>query len=539
MSDNHDENNIPMVNVQPAPMDDVIQDTPSQTDKLVENGKPARNYAETTTPTRLDENDQTISVTGSRVKNLEIRKIFRVKEKEKLVDKKRDSMIYKRTTDALAVVTEQDAFEKILDGMEEPIQLKRHGDSGIGIMKLTYTPPEDTSNLSNEEWALYTRSLTSLGERVRCDLVHSLFSVRIGDFDTDELLSLITSLNTLRSDIGTRTQGLLLSTEDAHLVVTIVDYILEHVSACSIKNWTIETIRRLLRVQDIPRLMAAALDSIYPDGYPLIRECTNSLEYDDTGKPKCDFSTLDESERLLHGLSLHFRRVMVTDDARLDDRCWNLLSSPWDSLSEENVINGQQHLWDINKGHRGWKQDELLGPVNDSGNALLYVRMAPPVYENYRREGMQWVQEVISMVESKIDQLEDEDEEVLSDEQKARRRVNYQTLQISLLEAQKWWPWVQEVVYKTPKGTIRQTDREKIRISLKDMSATEKTRKAFKEIMDANYPFFFYSYPAMAQYDCPKCGSPQKDADAYSGMIPLNMVPCFFAIAALTVRRYR
>lgn len=535
------EPSVPVENTASPADDDVDQDQPSETDHLIQTDKAPRNYADPHTPSRLSAEENVLTAPSMRESEVGINKKISAKQKEHLIDKNVDGPIYQKTTNSLALIHQDDAYHRLLDQMEEPLQLKDYEGMKIGIKKLAYTPPENPEDLTDEAWERYSRSIMSLGERDRCDLVHSLFSVRVGDFDTDELLSLITQLNMVRSDIGTRTQGLILSTEDAHIVTMIVDHILEHVSACTIKGWTIETIRDNLRIQDIPRLMAAALDSIYPDGYPFIRECTNTLEFEEDGTPKCDFSTLEEAERLTHGLKLHFRRVLVTDDRRFDDRCWGHLSAPWDSLDVEKVQEAQDHLWNINNDFRGWKRDGLLGPFNSKGSGLIYLRIKPPVYSRYRNEGIQWVNEVVSMVESRLDAMEDEDDESSVDieEVRAKRRIEYQNMQISLLEAQRWWPWVEEIVFKTAGGKeVKQVDRNKIRITLKSLSSTFKSREQVKDAMDKNYQYMFYSYPALAQYDCPRCGSPQKDADPYSGLIPLNLTMCFFVIAALTIRRY-
>lgn len=350
------------------------------------------------------------------------------------------------------------------------------------------------------------RSATKTGAIGKIPLWCSGFWVRVGGFGSEETFRLAGRLRNVRDNIGIKTNGLLYSTDDVHIISEITDYILDHVIDSNLEGWEVRsTLEAALRITDTPHLHAGALDTSYNQGYPLHQECQNVLDED----KNCDYATLPKEEREKNIARLDFIATAMRTTARFPSTAARFLTR--EKVTLEEVIEYQETLDDHNNASRTIGTYQLPGaqPIRFIGGV--------PSYARYKQEGRRWIADVVSVAG---DLVNTETSQSLSTEER-QRLIAARSRQVM---AQHQHSWINKV-------RIGDGENESRSDILEALGILSENRELAKQVYDDIRAFSkkqMHVYTAIPNWVCPKCRKAQPDVDEKINLIPFSLTAYFF-----------
>jgi hypothetical protein len=341
----------------------------------------------------------------------------------------------------------------------------------------------------------------------------------LGNFKTSEILSLNLALTETRAEIGYETGGMLFSGGDVNIISEVVDFILDHVIATNIRGWMVgdkAVLKKLLKVMDIPSLLAGALASIYPSGYPTVHKCKN------TGTAKCDYNPalevdIDGIEFKVDSL-LDFKKVVWTDRTRVSPKARRFMSSGNNVHTVEQIEEYQDEFNTL---------EPLSAPLSDSG-AIVKIAFHQPNLETYERVGRLWINGVMEMVNMAMDRITDADRET-----RRTKRISFIRNYQHALRLQKHAAWIKNLQMHVPGEDEPRivSDTDTLFSSLETLAEDKALAKNIIEAVDKHRVDAQVTFTGIPNYVCPSCNEPQLDpAEAEHGLIPMDMVAYFFTI---------
>ena len=341
----------------------------------------------------------------------------------------------------------------------------------------------------------------------------------LGNFKTSEILSLNLALVETRAEIGYETGGMLFSGGDVNIVSEIVDFILDHVIATNIRGWMVgdkAVLKKLLKVMDIPALLAGALTSIYPSGYPTVHKCKN------TGTSKCDYSPslevdIDGIEFKVDSL-LDFKKVVWTDRTRISPKARRFMSAGNNVHTVEQIEEYQDEFNTL---------EPLSAPLSDTG-AVIRIAFQQPNLETYEKVGRLWINGVMEMVNGAMDRITDADRDT-----RRTKRINFIRNYQHALRLQKHAAWIKNLQMHVPGEEEPRlvTDTDTLFSSLETLAEDKALAANIIEAVDKYRVESQVTFTGIPNYVCPSCKEPQLDpSEAEHGLIPMDMVAYFFTI---------
>lgn len=371
------------------------------------------------------------------------------------------------------------------------------------------------NRLSGVTAVRHIASSTGTGRINKSYLWHSGIVLMLGIFKKEDILNLVIRILEERMEVGTDTKGSLFTADDVHTTTLIVEFILDHVIDCNIKDYTIPMLRELLLVADIPTLQAGALAGMYPSGYPFVNICK---DYGDT----CSYNTLEQAEDSSKLPKLDFRKLCVVDGDRLDRTARRHMKAPMGSHTKEQVIAYQEA---VNV------TENVSVPLNDTGTSIYRVVMQLPTYELYRNESRVWLADIEHMVNTALSGAEDLDRRTYK-----QRRFSYIKSHMKRLGAQRQSPWIKSIsIATTGDDNYIIENRPSILDSISELSKNSELREAITDAVE-KYKFeSIFAFTGMPNYACPMCGKSQlPDGSPRPTLIPVNPASYFFDIMVLS-----
>jgi len=386
---------------------------------------------------------------------------------------------------------------------------------------------EGTDRLSGDAARRRIQAMLGTGENVVWRLWHSGFTVQLGGFTPGEIFTFQTQLLTMVEDVGMKTNGQIISADDAHLLCHMTDFVLDHVTDTTIKGWTKAIIEEHLDVRDLYTLLVGGLAAMYPRGYPFVRDCT--YKFDSEGS--CDWSTLKAVKNVDELVRLDFRMVTHIDTDRFTAKQARLINMPMQSVTLKDIEDYRNDFKDL---------AITSGPLNEQGKAIYKVVIRAPMYKDYRLECKRWLSDVVMSVDRALETAPD-----LGLKASTERRQNAIRMLISRLTAQRHSSWIREIIEESTGttwtcggenvGEMGWKTREEVMDRLGDLSASDEVSDALIDAVEDFKAKYTHAFVGIPNYKCPACGRGQsRKSDKRPGIIPIPVVHYFFVIMVLS-----
>lgn len=351
-------------------------------------------------------------------------------------------------------------------------------------------------------------SAAGVGKETEVILPASGLRLKLGTFREKEILNLQVELSERRLDVGRQTRGAMFSSDDVHLVVSVIDFILKHVIDSTVRiaddDYT-ETLRKLIRVPDLPALMCGALAGMYPNGYPFIHRCMN---------PECGYNTFN-AEDPEKGPKLMFKYLHHWDPSKVTPKRFRHLSAVWKAHTVDAVKEYQE-------------ESCVTGtiPLEQENGSVIYLDIKAPSYDHYRHYTTSWLTDVMSMVDAAL-----EVSDATSKDESRSRRANYLQSTINRLSLLRHGAWVNEIRVTTDEGTATVDETADIYAVLEDLCKESKIVQAVYPEIDKVRVKSLFGYTGLVVFDCPECGHEQQsEKPDHPNIIPVNITSYFFDI---------
>lgn len=359
-------------------------------------------------------------------------------------------------------------------------------DIGAGKPRFGNTPG---NVLVGERALLKASSLLGLGGVVQIPLWHTGIWVSIKAPSEASLLELERRIANEKVALGRFTSGMIFSNTSVYTISYVVNFVLNHIYDASIKNTTQETLKRLIKVTDIPSLVWGLICAIYPNGYEYARPCT-------TNPAEC--------QHIVKG-KINLSKLHWVDNASLNDAQKRMMAKRTEKFSEEDL-----------KGYE--KEHSRGGEYTITLMDELRFKLKVPTIAEYEQSGFTWVDNIVDLLENS-----------LGVSLKGKERDEYITDQGRLTALRQYAHWVRSIEV----GEDFIEDRETIDLFLSSLSSKEEISTKFFEGVGRYIDNSTVALVAIPKYRCPSCGGEQKadlNKDRYPFLLPIDIVRIFFSL---------
>lgn len=306
-----------------------------------------------------------------------------------------------------------------------------------------------------------------------------------------ELLDLEREISVDKVNLGRESNGQIFSNIEVYATQRIVNFIIKHVTDCSIDSWTPDIIKSLLVVTDIPPCIAWMLANIYPNGYPFSQPCLATLS--------CNY---------VSSKTINLPRIVWTDSSLLSREQLAVMN---DRTVKRTIAEIQDY------------QDRFRFVVEPTVQIEdgLYIRLAVPTVEKMERVGTRWINKVSENVRRSF-------EDKLSPDEQSQHKYE-QTLLTNLMQYAHWFKSIRDSDSgDTIVAEITDLDMDSVIESLcSNVSVVGKIYRKIEEFIDNSV----VSICAIPKESCPSCGSlPDNTANKHPELIPIDMVAVFFIL---------
>jgi hypothetical protein len=352
-------------------------------------------------------------------------------------------------------------------------------------------------------------SILGIGEVVQIPLHHSGIWIAISPPKDNELINLENALSSNQILLGRLTSTLVYSNYSVVFNRILVDFILDHMVATSLKLTEEDDIRNYILIQDLYPLVLGLITSMYPDGYNITRSCANTIVEDENGVPVCTFvSTAKVDPKKL----LWLNRTSLNKEMMM-----HMSKRTPGSVTVEDVKYYQST---INK----LADQEII--VTATNGTIINITLTSPTLFDYITNGELWVQNVIKKAEDIF---------VTTDTAEIKNGKVSDVLSAVLLGIYNVY------VKRIESDGAEVDDRYSIDEILDTISSDEKILDEFIEKVRAYINGAVIAIVATPDFVCPNCRSnqPTHELKAFKDLVPLNVVENFFALSALRINKIR
>lgn len=408
-------------------------------------------------------------------------------------------------------------YDRIFKDNDELTQSVKSEKGPIRIQGQSIGSPGST--LTGPTALMALQSAMGVGRPTKIPLWHSGIVLTVSNFKESEILGLSHSLNEQRIELGYATQGFLFSGSDVNLVMTIVDFILDHAIACNLNGWMQgdrSVLKSLILVSDIPALLAGGLDSMYPSGYPSERHCKN------TGTEKCDYVSpleLDVSNYTFKVDSLlRFGRTLWVDNSRIPLSARQHMSAPTGAHEESHIREYQETFNTVNS---------LTDPI-PMGDVDIQIALRQPNLSTYEEAGNLWITGVLDMVDGAMAKFNESGREV-----RAKKRREYIAQYEYVLRFQKHAAWVSSIQWgeDLSESPSIANDPKTIFDLMEGLTSDSTMVKIATDAINRYREDTQVTFTGITNFKCPVCGESQVEGTQLKhGIIPMDMVGYFFML---------
>lgn len=356
-------------------------------------------------------------------------------------------------------------------------------------------------------------SLLNIGEVTQVPLWHSGFWVTLKSPTQKALINLDIALTNSQITLGRETNSLIFSNYQVVFNRILVGFILDHISAYTIKLPEDKQLEDFILIQDYYPLILGILSSMYPNGIYNTRGCVNISKLSDDGSPLCDYvinSTLDPKKLLWVNRKLLTKNMLEHMSQRRTS-----------SVSVDSVIEYQKSITALLE-----KEVDL----ETENGVSVKIKLGSPTLAEYVDKGELWVNEIITETESlftETDSIERKNEKIMN------------MLSSKLLGV--YNTYVKELKFTAGQEHVTVKDPSTIEETLATIGIEEKVKVSYFKAISKYITETAIAFVAIPSYICPKCGADHSESreGPFKAFIPLNLVEHFFVLSAFRISRTR
>jgi len=367
-------------------------------------------------------------------------------------------------------------------------------------------------------------SALGIGEVTQVPLWHSGFWVTLKPIKEIDLINLELELTNNQINLGRDTNSLVYSNYQVVLNRIIANFVLDNIENTTLDTQSLQgNLLDYIQVQDFNILVNGLLYSMYPNGYPLVRTCSNSIVMVDN-KPKCNY--------VVSG-NVDFKKMLYVNRPVLSKYHFIQMSkrNP-NTVTLDDVIDYQKTL---NAGLLGYKQsdDENIGDSEYGEYSVSYkipngtifkFYLKTPSLLGYIDAGEQWISDIIK-----------KSEEIFTDattDAEKNRIINDTTATVI------------GGIYNSYISKIVINDVDVVEDIDSGLGMLTSDPELLEFLIDSVKDFINKTTVAavgIPNYTCPKCKELQieNNENSFSDIIPINVTESFFALCVLKVQKVR
>lgn len=418
----------------------------------------------------------------------------KVNDSEKFTtDNERMFLAYLKS--AAELYHEMRSFDKTL--LRENSQWEQAIMSDIGPLALSKPNfgKSNNKNISGEKAILKMSSIMNLGQLMSVPLWHSGLWIKLKAPSDAALLALENRIAEEKVMLGRQTNGFVFSNSSAYIYDYLINLILSCVYDVSYVKQSVDDLKQIIKITDIPTLVWGFLCTIYPNGYPIAQPCINNIG-------KCN--------HIEHEM-VSISKLMWLDKSSLTPAQIKHMTKRDVKMTEEEIKKYQDELQ---------VGGDKLVSVNDN----LSVKLSVPSIQDYISSGYNWVEGIERMVTQSFAVTKQGDE-----------RNEYIVAMSKTMALRQYAHWIKEInIYddpSDPESVMYITDRDTLEESMdtlsKDIELGEVVMKKITEYIDGAT----MAVVGIPRYLCPVCNEDQgKFLPENRYIIPLDVVKVFFTL---------
>lgn len=352
---------------------------------------------------------------------------------------------------------------------------------------------------NSDDPVLRIRNELGMGGLVQIPLWHSGIWLTLRTPSDKSLLELERRISAEKIDFGRRSNGMVFSNTEVYATSHVVDFVLEHVHTSTVDKASIDQLKELIRVTDIPQMAWGILLAVYPKGYPLSQPCVADPE-------NCD--------HVVNQL-INIGRISWVDTTKLTVRQKKHMANRIARYTSEKIKE---------------YQDEFAFDVISSVklNENIHVKLGVPSVIKAQETGYAWVDGITTATQ-----------QAFSLKLKENERVDYIREQALLTGLRQYSHWIESVVRTDASSeeepiTSAEVLDEIVEVICASEELTSNVYKAIQSFIDGST----ISMIALPRYKCPAC---QKEPDErylkHPHLIPLDVIYVFFILRVQKLAR--
>lgn len=341
--------------------------------------------------------------------------------------------------------------------------------------------------LSGERAIMKASAVLGLGAIVQIPLWHSGIWISIKAPQDIRLYELHQRIANEKIALGRLSNGMIFSNSSIYNISYMVNFVLEHVYDATVKDISMDNLKSIIKVTDIPTLLWGMACAIYPNGYPYQRSCINpSGECQEVVRETLALSKLSWTDN--RSLTDWQRKFMAKRNVKADDA----------SLKRYQ----EEH---INIGSRSIELNENLKMILDV-----------PTIQQYEDSGFAWIDGIVRMMEDSF-----------AVSLQGNQRNSYITSQGKLTSMRQYGHWVSKIIIGDEETD---DDRETIEELVGLFSSDQDIADSFIVEVGRYIDDSTISLIAIPSYECPSCGYNQSEDSKHPYLITLDVAQIFFTL---------
>lgn len=351
--------------------------------------------------------------------------------------------------------------------------------------------------LTGKNAMMRARQEMGIGDFVTLPAPHTGIWVTLLVAGEDEMVNFHTRVINTKSVLGRRTAGLVFSNSDVIILRHQWELLSGMIFQTSLGHANKKELVNLIKVQDIPLLIAGYMAARFRSGYTLAQPCQ-------IDPAKC-------ADVALHKVNIN--RMSIIDNARLTDAQRAHIRRRAGHTTE-SVLAYQEHFSAMNNNIRN------ITPG-------IRVVFTTPSIEEKMKAGDAW-----------IDNIEDAVTLSFKDTMSRDERVAYINKQAAISALRNYSHWVSRIDYLDPDGNVDGyiDGSEDIYLQLAELSKDEVFKDAFFKEVNTYINEVTIGIVALPRYTCQACKQKQPAVNGhFPDYTPVNMDRAFFTLLANTL----
>ncbi len=372
---------------------------------------------------------------------------------------------------------------------------------GVATPKIA-TPKADNELLTGLAALMKVQALTGTGKRTTVPFWSSGIWISFRAPTLESLVELERRIIESKSTLGRTTHGFIFSNQAVYVDALLVDFALAHAFDSSLKGWTPDLLKSVLKHPDIQNIALAMAITIYPNGFNYAQPCM-------ANPANCQHVSRD---------IINPMKLMWTDNLRLSDTQRKFMAVS---------ANTKQELSEIQK----YQDSFVTSPYvckSYKDNALRIVFKVPTILEHIT-SGMDW-----------LTNIEQRTEEAFGVNLRGKAREDYLAKLTTSSRAVLYAHWIKEIHIPD-----EETERVQVISNHEDLVAALVALSADVELTDQFYNDVIeymndvlITLIGVPNFACPSCKKWHVTKDGpISKIIPVDAVSVFFRLQQLRIEK--